>query len=89
MKESMLEVNVRDGMFSNEYTAEIISEGSPRGTVFVDKGLVKKKGSRHFLRVSFVTKIKKSKMANVLLPGEVMESGSRWLMVPAGEIVQK
>lgn len=86
---SFIPCQLAPGMFSNEYAVTLHVEGGAVVSLFADKTLVSVNGSQHegYLKVTVVEDASGQPM--VLLPSEVLETGTRWVQMPPGQIQQK
>jgi hypothetical protein len=82
----LIPCNLSAGMFGNEYAVELVSEEGKTISFFADKGLVRTNGSQHsgYIRVSVISS--NAGVSKILLPSEAIESGTRWLEVPASQL---
>ncbi len=87
-KENLLPVEVEKGMFSNEYAVKINIQGHLVGTLFVHDSLIRRHANKSYLRIHSIFSSKTKNNKDVLLPTEIMETGTRWISIPVGELVQ-
>ncbi len=78
---------IKDGMFSTEYTVTVRDVSGEAVSFFADRGLVKA-GQRPLLRVRFLGPIEQPQAGIVvLLPASAMEAERRYLHVREDDVI--
>jgi hypothetical protein len=85
----MLQVKVNAGLFRDECEVRITTCGQFQGSVYVNRSLIQTKGSNHFLKLSNEPIRVTKGVFRILLPTEIVGSGSRWLQATEKEIIFK